>query len=278
MYYGACALCTSVRGLTIRPGIVSRSIETIEVASEDICGVVPAMDVANSPADRNRGSGLPTSEPPPISISNSSIGADEDDPPRLSYFDKGKWPEVDINEARRELARTGAPMMARNPTLARTSTAPPLPEAVLVLDIPDGHPAELPKVDPSPRLDDVARALLSSCDEFGCVVDEGWTDESDGRSFSRSGAPSPDLAPRSPVVSDAESDAAHVLPSFGSAQSAGEVDGKAGDVKKQARWRDEKGGGLERGRAEVTGQLERPARAARAKVRPVSIPRRAGRG
>ncbi|KAG9102529.1 hypothetical protein FRC06_001838 [Ceratobasidium sp. 370] len=38
MYHWVCALCTSVWGLTIRLGIVSRPIESIEVTSENICG------------------------------------------------------------------------------------------------------------------------------------------------------------------------------------------------------------------------------------------------
>ncbi|KAG8697491.1 hypothetical protein FRC09_007822 [Ceratobasidium sp. 395] len=210
-------------------------------------------------------SDVPETSPPhqlPVHILSPAALTTESDE-SSSYFEKGKWPEVDVNEVRRELARTGAPMMASTPTITHLPPTLPSPKAVT-------------------ELDEETKALLAYCDEFGCVVDAQWADEPQGQSPDQSNAPRPKSVPDSPVSSSVESDVPQALLSSSSMQCSGETNQDDGSrARKQVRWSDEEGDSLKqempmrrRLAGRVAGQLERAARAARIAMRPTSILRR----
>ncbi|KAG9115177.1 hypothetical protein FRC07_007555 [Ceratobasidium sp. 392] len=127
----------------------------------------------------------------------------ENDGLSLSYFEKGKWLEVDVNEARRELALAGAPMMSTTPGTSRTSAILPAPEVI-------------------PRLDEETERLLAQCDEFGYIADEEWTDGSEDGSST----PSPGSEQDRSIADSPKSDTAQtpVLPD--PARDANEMDAK----------------------------------------------------
>ncbi|KAG8711071.1 hypothetical protein FRC09_020785 [Ceratobasidium sp. 395] len=205
----------------------------------------------------------PSHQLPVHILSPAALTTESDESP--SYFEKGKWPEVDVNEVRRELARTGTPMMASTPTITHPPSTLPSPKAVT-------------------ELDEETKALLSYCDEFGCVVDAQWTDETQRQSPDQSNAPRPKSVPDSPTSSSVESDVPRALLSPSSMQCRGETNQEDGSrARKQVRWCDEEGNSLKqempmrrRLAGRVAGQLERTARAARIAMRPTSILRRKG--
>ncbi|KAG9085881.1 hypothetical protein FRC06_003377, partial [Ceratobasidium sp. 370] len=141
--------------------------------------------------------------------SNSQVGGSGVSFP--PYFGQPSYPGVNVAGMQPELGFPGAPMMGGIPNVVPNFGN--IPGMNLSLDFL----AELPKVDLPFKLDDEALALLGDCDDFVGTLNGLWNGGSRGQSFSRSGAPSPELPPSDPVANAAELDAAQALLSSGTA-------------------------------------------------------------